>query len=68
MWQADLRGVMAVGLNFSAADLQRSAFTLTFDTGAAIQIRPSGTLQVAGVVKSDVYLWQAHDGQLADEV
>jgi len=65
VWQADLRGLRFAALNFTEADLGRSAFTLRFDTGA-VHYRPSGEIMVAGIDGGNFCLWQMVDGQLID--
>lgn len=65
VWQADLRGVVGAAIDFSHADLSRSAFTAAFSL-ARLRFTAGGQLLVAGVVADELCLWRVADGLLHD--
>jgi WD40 repeat protein/transcriptional regulator with XRE-family HTH domain len=63
VWQADLRGISLHDVNFSQADLTRSAFTDSFPALEAVAFSPDGERLAAGTVNGEIRLWQVPDGQ-----
>ncbi len=63
VWSADLRRVTLHQVNFTGADLSKSAFTETFSQVLAIAFNPDGTLLATGDVNHEIHLWQVSDGK-----
>jgi WD40 repeat protein len=63
VWQADLREVAALDVNFSGADLGHGAFSDIFDTVNCVAFSSDGALVAAGSGNGVVGVWRVVDGQ-----
>jgi WD40 repeat protein len=63
IWQADLRDVDLLGVNFAHCDLAQTAFTETFSGIISLAFHPQGHLFATGTVTGEVHLWSAPEGK-----
>ncbi len=63
VWNAYLRGVNLHQVDFTGANLTRSAFTETFSQILAIAFSPDGKLLATGDVNHEIHIWQVADGK-----
>jgi WD40 repeat protein/GTPase SAR1 family protein len=61
IWQADLRGQQLHQVDFTRADLTKSAFTQSFGSVLSIAASPDGMRLAVGDVNGNIYLWQLPD-------
>jgi WD40 repeat protein/DNA-binding SARP family transcriptional activator len=64
VWQADLQGQAAPGVNFNNTDLRCSAFTHTLSAITAVVFSPDGQTLAAATDDSLIWLWQTTTGHL----
>jgi WD40 repeat protein/DNA-binding SARP family transcriptional activator len=65
VWQADLRTVALVGVDFSGADLTGSVFASTLGAIESITVSTDGRMCAAGGSDGAIYLWRTRDFELA---
>ncbi|MBI4779690.1 MAG: NACHT domain-containing protein [Oscillatoriophycideae cyanobacterium NC_groundwater_1537_Pr4_S-0.65um_50_18] len=63
VWQADLRQVNLVGVNFRNADLATSVFAETLSSVMSVSFNPDGSLLAIGDLDGKLCLWRVADGQ-----
>jgi WD40 repeat protein len=62
VWQAYLQKVNLPEVNFTRADLAKSAFTETFGSTYCVALSPRGDLLAAGTTMGEIRLWRTPSG------